>query len=425
VVDLREKTIGIPEGFPMTNKIVLSRIFLAAISAGAWLPLAGNAAPGDLWVSCTAQTILKYSPDGTQTIVPTQVSAQGLTFDAKGNLFTAEDVLNRISKYPPGNPTGSVFASGLNMPYCVAFDGAGTLYETDNGSGNIFQFTPAGVKTTFSGGLNEPTGVAVGPDGRVYVSESGGASGIGTVYRYSQGPGGTKIRTVFASGMSSPQAIVFDAAGNLFVADFHGEIYKVAPDGTKTTFASGIGAAVGLAFNASGNLFVSQLIDNGPIFQFTPTGGKSTFATQTNNRRPRFLAFEPTLHSLLNVSTRAFVHTGDSALIAGFIVGGNGAVNGTVVARAIGPSLANFGVPSTLQDPTLELHNAAGAIVATNDNWKENPSQQALIQGVNLGPADDRESAIFTILASGNYTAVVRGVGNTEGNALVEVYNIP
>jgi sugar lactone lactonase YvrE len=415
------EALGIPEGFPMTNKIVLSRIFLAAISAGAWLPLAGNAAPGDLWVSCTAQTILKYSPDGTQTIVPTQVSAQGLTFDAKGNLFTAEDVLNRISKYPPGNPTGSLFAPGLNRPYCVAFDGAGTLYETDNGSGNIFQITPAGVKSTFSGGLNSPKGIAVGPDGRVYVAEEG----TGTVYRYSQGSGGIKIRTVFASGMLTPEAIAFDASGNLFVADLHGEIYKIAPDGTKTIFASGIQTAWGLAFDSFGNLFVSQFIENGPIFQITPAGGKSTFATQTNNRRPGFLAFEPTLRSLLNISTRAFVQTGDSVLIAGFIVGGNGQVNGTVVARAIGPSLANFGVGSPLQDPVLELHNATGAIVATNDNWKENPSQQALIQGVNLAPADDRESAIFTTLAAGNYSAVVRGVSNTQGNALVEVYNIP
>jgi hypothetical protein len=134
------------------------------------------------------------------------------------------------------------------------------------------------------------------------------------------------------------------------------------------------------------------------------------------------IAFEPTLHQFLNISTRAFVQTGDNVLIGGFIMNGNSQVSDTVVVRAIGPSLTAFGVPNALQDPMLELHGPNGAVITTNDNWKD--TQQALIQSTGLAPTDDRESAIYATLPAGHYTAVVRGVGNATGNAMVEVYNL-
>jgi hypothetical protein len=70
----------------------------------------------------------------------------------------------------------------------------------------------------------------------------------------------------------------------------------------------------------------------------------------------------------------------------------------------------------------LELRDASGALIATNDNWKD--TQQTDIQGTNLAPTDDRESAILTNLLGGRYTAIVRGVNNTTGTAVVEVYNL-
>ncbi|HVF73380.1 MAG TPA: PQQ-dependent sugar dehydrogenase [Chthoniobacterales bacterium] len=123
-----------------------------------------------------------------------------------------------------------------------------------------------------------------------------------------------------------------------------------------------------------------------------------------------------------NISTRGFVETGDNVMIGGFIVGGS--QNRTVLARAIGPSLTALGVPDALQDPFLELHNASGTTLATNDNWKSN--QETQISATGLGPSDDREAAILSApLAPGNYTAIVRGVGNTTGVALVEIYQMP
>jgi len=129
---------------------------------------------------------------------------------------------------------------------------------------------------------------------------------------------------------------------------------------------------------------------------------------------------------LANISSRGFVNTADNVVIGGFIVGGglgtNGSGSAKIVVRGIGPSLTQAGVPGALQDPTLELHDANGGTLATNDNWKE--AQQTDLQTTGLAPTDDRESAILAILTQGNYTAIVRGKDNTTGVGLVEVYNV-
>lgn len=403
----------------MKKSALLARLVMAEIGLAVLFPLASHAAPGDLWVSTGNDSISKFSPDTTQFVFSTHISANGLAFDAKGNLYTAES--SAINVYPKDKPAGSTLASSLNGPTGLVFDNSGTLYETDFNSGNIFQFT-GGVKSTFIGGLNKPTGIAVAPDGRVYVAEST----TGTVYRYSVLSGGTKFRTTFASGLTTPQAIAFDAAGNLFIADSGAAaVFKVTPDGTKTTFASSIPAATGLAVDPAGNVFVSEFTSGGSIIQLTPAGGKSTFFTFPNNVFPGWLVFEPAPHLFLNVSTRAPVGTGDDVLIGGFIMNGTGPVNQEAVVRAIGPSLAAFGVPNALQDPVLELHAPDNSIIATNDDWKQNTaSVQALIQSLGLAPSDDRESVIYAKLPAGHYTAVVRGAGSSTGNAVVEVYNL-
>ena len=121
---------------------------------------------------------------------------------------------------------------------------------------------------------------------------------------------------------------------------------------------------------------------------------------------------------LANISTRAFVSTGDNVMIDGFIVGAAGTGQRKVIIRAIGPSLT--GVNGALQDPTLELHNSTGATIASNDNWRD--TQQAEIQATGIPPADIRESAIVKTLTPGRYTAIVRGKNGTTGVGLVEIY---
>ena len=124
-----------------------------------------------------------------------------------------------------------------------------------------------------------------------------------------------------------------------------------------------------------------------------------------------------------NISTRGQVGTGDAVLIGGLIISSEASAQANVVVRALGPSLGVLGVTGALQDPTLELHDSNGALLAFDDDWRE--AQEGIISSTGLSPNDDREAAIFAHLAAGAYTAIVRGSNDTTGIGLVEVYNIP
>jgi hypothetical protein len=121
---------------------------------------------------------------------------------------------------------------------------------------------------------------------------------------------------------------------------------------------------------------------------------------------------------LANISTRGFVSTGDNVLIAGAIVLGQTSTK--MIIRAIGPSLP---IAGKLENPTLELRDGNGALLEANDNWVDSPNKQAIIDST-IPPGNNLESAIVaTLPANGaSYTAIVRGVNNTTGIAVVEVY---
>ncbi len=125
---------------------------------------------------------------------------------------------------------------------------------------------------------------------------------------------------------------------------------------------------------------------------------------------------------LANISTRGLVGTGNNVMIGGFILGPSTRGFSTIVARGIGPSLTAFGVPNALSDPILELHDGNGALISTNDNWMDDPNHQT-ISNNNLAPTNANESALLAIPPPGNYTAILRGAGNTTGVGLVEVYH--
>jgi hypothetical protein len=121
---------------------------------------------------------------------------------------------------------------------------------------------------------------------------------------------------------------------------------------------------------------------------------------------------------LANISTRGLVQTGDDVLIAGTIVVGQAPQK--VIVEALGPSLS---VPGNLADPTLELRDGNGALIDMNDNWIDSPNKQAIIDST-IPPTNDFESAIIATLPAGGaqYTAIVRGVNETTGVAVVEVF---
>jgi hypothetical protein len=123
-----------------------------------------------------------------------------------------------------------------------------------------------------------------------------------------------------------------------------------------------------------------------------------------------------------NISTRGQVGIDNNVLIGGLIISPEESAQANVVVRALGPSLSGAGVAGALQDPTLELHDSNGTLIALDDNWRD--GQEGIIASTGLAPTDDREAAIFAHLAAGAYTAVVQGKNATTGVGLVEAYNI-
>jgi hypothetical protein len=125
-----------------------------------------------------------------------------------------------------------------------------------------------------------------------------------------------------------------------------------------------------------------------------------------------------------NISTRGFVETGNNVMIAGFSLGGNN--NSTNIAvRGLGPSLSSSGLSNVLADPTLELRNADGTLMISNDNWLDDPVSAAKLTANGLALPNVKESGIFTSMAApGQYTAILAGTNNGTGIGLIEVYNV-
>jgi len=167
-----------------------------------------------------------------------------------------------------------------------------------------------------------------------------------------------------------------------------------------------------------------------------PAGNYTAIVSGVNNTTGVALVevygLSPETDSILgNISARSFVQTGDNVMIGGFMV--QGTVPERVIIRAIGPELSAppFNIPNALANPTLELHDGMGALIASNNTWLHTiiggiitSNQVGEIQASGHAPGDPRESAIIADLPAGNYTAIVRGVNNTTGVALVEVYNL-
>jgi len=125
---------------------------------------------------------------------------------------------------------------------------------------------------------------------------------------------------------------------------------------------------------------------------------------------------------LVNVSARNRVGTGDDILIAGFNLTGTGPKQ--VLVRAAGPALQGLGVSGFLADPSLELTSAAGVRLAANDNWSASLAPVFANAGAFAFASNSRDAALVALLPPGTYTVQVRGVGDTTGEAVVELYEI-
>jgi hypothetical protein len=387
------------------------------------------------------------------------ITAISFSSDAVKKTLTTKMTLKNLSSTPSLGTTSTI--------YWVAWTGPdGKMYATrhvepDAGGTNYTYGQWDGSSGFVSGTSKSTTGTFnPGPNGTITVDVP--LSDVGKPTIPISNPAG-------ASAVHSPYGIVFGGVG----ANGAGLFFTAPMDRAPDT-GSGQAWAVCLPANAAPTAILKVTPDHGPApltvtldasastdpdqgdsvvsytFDFGDGSGIVRQSSPTITHTYQFAGEYPARLSvndsrglpstniaifpvevnaaLRNISTRGNTETGDNVLIAGFIVTGNDPRN--IIVRAIGPSIKSNGQPlaGTLQDPTLELHDGTGALVAKNDNWKTDDatgqSQQTSIQGTGLPPKDDRESAIVKMLSPGQYTAIVRGKGTATGIAVVEAYDL-
>jgi DNA-binding beta-propeller fold protein YncE len=290
---------------------------LPLLSLGAIFALVTAAHAQNLYVSVQTRpshAILEFTPQGARsTYASGLLFPRGLAFDSIGNLFAAETVapggrdllIGRVLKFDLRNHVSTV-GSAVNFFFeGLAVDIAGNAYVMANdqtsptGASAIFKFTPDGERIVFGSVPGQGWGLAFDSAGNLYAADGGDQ----TIYKFA--PNGA--RTVFVGPSAfapgeSPVGLAFDSSGNLFVsietftdpgAD---SIVYFTPSGVKSIFATGLTTPRGLAFDSSGNLLVAEAglpeIPGGDILKFAPDGTHTVFAS-FSSARPEFLTFGP------------------------------------------------------------------------------------------------------------------------------------
>ena len=218
---------------------------------------------------------------GALLLAGTRVPAQNMFIGSYGD--------ENIVKYPTSGPS-TTFATGLDYPASLAFNGAGDLFEADQFSGIVNEYMPGGgAPTQFATGLNNPTSLAFDSAGDLFVGTQNN-----NILEYAVGGGPA---TIYATGLSSPDALAFDSKGDLFVANQAGDITgagfitKITPGKVQTTFASGLTNPSGLAFNGAGSLYFSEG-NGGDDIQIIAPGGGTPISYATGLNDPAGIAFD-------------------------------------------------------------------------------------------------------------------------------------
>ena len=341
---------------------------------------------------------LHFGPDG-KLYIGVGENANGSNAQTLSNLLGKILRINADGTIPPDNPffnaaTGNnraIWALGLRNPFTFAFQPSTTRMFINDVGESTFEEIDDGIAGS-NYGWPATEGPTTNPAFR------------GPIYFYGHGTSNTTGCAIVGAAFYNPAVPQFPSlyVGKYFFADLcSGWIRVFDPNtGTASGFATGISNPVDLQVGPDGALYYLSRGSGGEVFRVSALSGPPARA--------------------LNISGRSRIETGDRVAISGFIVTGNAPKR--VAVRAIGPSLAQFGVPNPLADPVIELHRVDGSIVMANDNWKD--AQQADIQAIGLAPQDDKEAALIATLTPGNYTAVVSGKNGGTGVALAEAYDV-
>jgi sugar lactone lactonase YvrE len=445
----------------------------ATSQGGPFLYPAGIAvdSAGNLYVADTGHDVIdKVTPTGViqvfagQSGVPGSVDGTGsaarfnqpygLAVDPSNNVYVADMFNDTIRKITPsgtvttiagiagvhGRQDGPGLSATFYGPWGLAIDSQGNLYTTDNGNGAVRKISTTGIVSTLASSLGPGQlmpGIAADPAGNVYVSmdpdegipetpppdanliEKITPAGVVTVFA-GQLTAGSADGTGSSAQFSLPMGMAMEPSGNLLVADANsGTVREITPPGAVTTVAGtprsigvvdGVGSQArlygptGIAVDAFGNVFITD--SNGTL------------------RRGIRAANTPGPVRLLNLSARGQVSPG-MPLITGFSI--QGPLSETLLIRAIGPTLQQFGLTGTLPNPQLDLYAQGGVRIASSANGMNTTSSQSA--GAMVGafplPANGGDAAIVMTLSPGLYTAQATSPTGASGNAMLEVYEIP
>ncbi len=383
-----------------------------------------------------------WSPDGTKIAFSSTIDGPLPPHGTFGDIYVMDaDGSNRIrlTNDPAGDVSPFWSPDGTKIGFTRAIGNDFEVWVMDADGSNQINLTNHPARDGIAGACWSPDGGKIAfttdrdsGDGEIYVMDANGSNPINLTNRPGGdgnpdwSPDGTKIAfTNFTQGPQASDIYVMDANGANQVRLTHPSPHiddwpAWSPDGTKIAFTRLLSIGSGdreiFVMDADGSNQINLTNnpapeDRKPDWQRIPPG-----ATPTPPPTPGPAA------RALNLSTRMHVQTGNNVGIGGFIITGSGPKH--VLLRAIGPSLTQSGVPNALADPLLELHGPGGFATITNNNWRDDPIQEALIKATGIPPTDDLESAIDATLAPGAYTAIVSGLANTSGVALVEVYDL-
>ena len=338
---------------------------------------------------------IHFGPDG-KLYIGVGENANGANSQTLSNLLGKMLRINADGTIPTNNPfyntaTGNnraVWALGLRNPFTFAFQpGTTRLFINDVGQSTWEEINDGIAGSNYGWPTTE------GPTSNPAFRSP--------IYYYGHGTTNTTGCAIVGGAFYNPPVLQFPSSylGKYFFADLcSGWIRVFDPTaGTATDFATGISSPVDLHVGPDGALYYLAQGSGGQVFRVSALPAQA-----------------------LNISGRARVETGQGVAISGFIV--TGTTPKRVGVRALGASLANFGVSSPLADPIIQLHRGDGSLVMVNDNWKN--TQQAEITAAGLAPADDREAVLIATLPAGNYTAIVSGKNGGTGVALAEVYDL-
>jgi len=392
-------------------------------------PTVWNPGVGMFGFNQFVDTRARFTPDG-QTAYITTATATGDNNTSRSFLYslatgngtppppsptpTATATPGATPTPPPATPTPTPGITPVVSPTPIATatpTGTPVATPTPTQAGSP---TPTLTPAPSSTPVPSPAANAVNLSTRVHV-QTGDNAGIGGFIVTGTAPMHVLIRAI---GPSLTGFGVPDALANP-VLELHGpgDFATMANDNWRDTQEAAI-QATGIAPNHDLEAAIDATLSPG-AYTAVARGSNNTAGVALIEVYDLSQAVPA---KLANISTRAFVSSGDDIVIAGFILG-NHSGNDRIVVRGIGPSLTAFGVTAALTNPTLELRDNNGALLLANNDWQDNPAQAAELTAAGLAPTNNLESGIAATLPPGSYTALLAGVNNGTGIGVVEVYD--